>query len=372
MKKIIRELTGYLAAGLTVWLCILIIAEGDNVFNEITKAIKRCLNVIIPSLFAFMAISGIIINTKIYQYISKPFYPITKYIFKMPNNLFFVFLLGNISGYPVGAKLLVELKEQNIIDKKTAEVMSCFCYGGGPAFFTGVIGLTIYNNTKIGVIIFLSVFISNLFIGIVMCRIFKPTYIETKEKIVFNSNNIIQAVISTGKSLFTICTTILFFAVFMSLLNSESIFNFIKQIGLSEDIFTLIKSLFEISNISELSSKSFNTIPLIAGICSFGGLCILMQLKVIVGNTYSLKLFFCSRIIGSVLSITICQIILKLFHDKIITASSEKIVLSFVPNNFIPSICLIAMIFIIMLRDKINFPLKRKELSSHNMKTANN
>lgn len=74
MKKIFKELTIYLAAGLTVWLCILIISKGNSIFSETTKAIERCLNVIIPSLFSFMAISAIIINTKIYRYISKPFY----------------------------------------------------------------------------------------------------------------------------------------------------------------------------------------------------------------------------------------------------------------------------------------------------------
>ncbi len=370
MKRIFKELIIYLAAGLTVWLCILIISKGNSIFSQTTKAIERCLNVIIPSLFSFMAISAIIINTKLYLYISKPFYPITKYIMKMPNNLFFIFLLGNISGYPVGAKLLVELKNKGVIDKKTAEIMSCFCYGGGPAFFTGVIGLTVYNNTKIGMIIFLSVIISNFLLACIMCRIFNLKCSETDKKIIFNSDNIIQAIISTGKSLFIICITIIFFAVFMALFDNESIVGLIKQSGLSQDIDILIKSFLEISNISDISPKSLDIIPLIAGICSFGGVCVLMQVKAIVRNTYSLKLFFFSRIVGFTLSTIICNIILHYFHEKIVTASSEKIIISSVPNNIIPSICLISMIFIIGLREQINFSSKRKKLSSHDMKTA--
>lgn len=369
MRKALKELLSYIAAGLTVWLCILIISSGSNVLNAITKAIERCLNVIIPSLFSFMAISGIIINTKIYKYISKPFYPITKYILKMPNNLFFVFLLGNISGYPIGAKLLLQLLKENIIDKKTAEIMSCFCYGGGPAFFIGVIGLTVYNNANIGILIFLSVAIANFIIAAVMCRIFKPKCIETKEKIVFNSDIIIQAVLSTGKALFIICITILFFSVLMSLLDSEGVFNLLKNIGLSENICTIIKSIFEISNVSYITSNSTRYIPLIAGICSFGGICVLMQIKSIIGNEYSLKPFLISRIIGAGLSIIICQVIIKFFYNEFIAAVSEKTAITFAPNNFVPSICLISMIFIISIREK-SF-LNRKKLSSHNIKTAN-
>lgn len=370
MKKAIKELIAYLAAGLTVWLCILIISNGNSVINGITRAIERCLNVIIPSLFAFMAISGIIINTKIYQYISKPFYPITKYILRMPNSLFFVFLLGNISGYPVGAKLLVELKKQNIIDKRTAEVMSCFCYGGGPAFFTGTIGLAVYGNTKVGLIIFLSVSAANFIIAIIMCRIFKLHCSETNEKIVFSSDNVIQAILSTGKSLFTICITILFFSVFMSLLDSEGIFSLVKQIGLSDNVCTLIKSFFEITNVSDLSPKSYKVIPFIAGICSFGGICVLMQVKAVVGKNYLMKLFIVTRFVAAILSTIICYLIMKSTIPVTLQAISDKTVFKLEADSFIPSLCLIVMIFTISFRKQITDHTKEKGCSHKNVKTA--
>lgn len=120
-------------------------------------------------------------------------------------------------------------------------------------------------------IIFLSVIISNFLLACIMCRIFNLKCSETDKKIIFNSDNIIQAIISTGKSLFIICVTIIFFAVFMALFDNESIVGLIKQSGLSQDIDILIKSFLEISNISDISPKSLDIIPLIAGICSFGG-----------------------------------------------------------------------------------------------------
>lgn len=365
VKKNIKELLIYLLAGFLVWCCVIVISEGETVYSEITKAIGRCINIIIPSLFAFMAISGIIINSGLYIYISKPFYPITKYIMGLPNSLFFVFLLGNVSGYPIGAKLLVQLKKEHLINAKTAEVVSCFCYGGGPAFFAGTIGLAVYNNSKVGILIFISVVSANFIMSIIMCRLFKPECKSKNEKVLLTADNVVDAVISAGKSLFVICSTIIFFAVVMAMLDSKGVFEYLQQIGFDKNICTVLKSFLEVSYISDITSDSINLLPLIAGVCSFGGVCVLMQIKAVVGKEYSLKLFIISRLFGAVLSALICRLILIWFTPDVVSASANNVTISIVPDNFIPSICLISMIFIIALREKSKMFRKRKKLIPH-------
>lgn len=53
---------------------------------------------------------------------------------------FAVFLLSQFAGYPVGAGMLCTLVKQHCITKKDGEKLLCVCYGGGPAFFVGIVG----------------------------------------------------------------------------------------------------------------------------------------------------------------------------------------------------------------------------------------
>lgn len=351
IRKLYKELLTYLCAALIIWLCISLISESENIIQGIILSINRCINVIIPSLFAFMALSGIIISTRLYNYISKPFYPLTKFVLHMPNQLFFVFLLGNVSGYPVGVKLLTQLKIQNKINSKTAEIMSCFCYGGGPAFYIGAVGLTAFGNKSIGMIIFLSTVIANTIIAFVLCRIFKLECCDEDCKITITSDCIIDSIDSAGKSLFTICITIIFFSVVMSVLETKGLFSFLLSKGVTYGWCTILKSILEISNLSDLKGNAFSYIPLAAGACSLGGLCVILQVKTLVGNCFSLKPFMISRIVSAIFSAIVCRILCKMFLSEVIyTSVQPELIIE--THNLIPSLCLVGMILIIIVGKK--------------------
>ena len=352
-KNAIKEISRYLLLSVMVLYCILLIQNSEKIMIEIISALNRCINVIIPSLFAFMAISGILINSGLYVYISKPFYPVTKYILKMPNNLFFVFLLGNIAGYPIGISLLSALVKEKIITKKSAEIMSCFCYAGGPAFLTGAVGLSVFGNVKIGILIFYSILISNTIMAIVINRIFKLNVNSVKVNIKFNSEILIQSVENAGKALFKMCLMILFFSSIMALLEHFCFFE--KLTGGSENYSVILKSFFEISSISQLSGYPYRLIPIITSVCGLGGLCVIFQVISVYQNAFSLKLFYLTRPVCFVIQYTVSRLICSTLKDEYISISTVKpqIIVDF--NNFIPTICLIMMIFILLLRKRLAF-----------------
>lgn len=347
-KKIIKEVSAYIFAAILVWVCVSLIINENAIQNSIINAVNRCLNVIIPSLFTYMSLSGIIIGSKIYTYISKPFYPIAKYIFNIPEELFFVFILGNIFGYPIGAKLLTQLVQENKISRKSAEIMNCFSFGGGPAFFTGTIGLTVFYNSKVGIIIFASSLITNMILALIMCRIYKIEYNPSHEVPVFSSDILIDSVISAGKSLFIICITIIFCSAIIGIIDTH---NTLEWIGLSDNTCVLLKSIIEVSVLSELQSNSYTLIPIISAICSFGGICVLAQVNAIVGKTYSQNKFYISRLISPCITWLVCTILLKIFKPEFIPASMQ-IQLSNQSHNIIPTLCLIAMIAILFIQKK--------------------
>lgn len=63
LKRLAKELCIYILAGVVIWFCIITISGGESVKLGISEAVDRCMNIIIPSLFVFMALSQILVSS---------------------------------------------------------------------------------------------------------------------------------------------------------------------------------------------------------------------------------------------------------------------------------------------------------------------
>ena len=355
MKKYLKELFYYLLAGLIIWYCMILITDGVHIKQSIISSIEMCMNIIIPSLFAFMAVSGIVVSSGLYRLLSKPFSLFSRYILGMPSSLFSIFLISNIAGYPIGAKLLSDMYDKRCIDVTTAQVMQCCCFGAGPAFLCYVVGLELYGSTTIGLIIFLSCAISNAIIAAVVCRIADLKVTSEKSGIHFSSEIITDSVLSAGKSLVGVCTLIVFFSTFLSALDHYGLLGMIShRVGIKgADRF--LRAMLDISNLSGLQSPSYAAIPVIAGVCSFGGICVFMQIKTLTANRYSLKYFLLTRPFACILSYANCLWLKKIMLPESMQAFAESERTFVKMNNFVPSVCLILMIFLLKIKKRVAF-----------------
>ena len=337
-------------------ICIMLTILSDTAVISAKGAVLRCLNVLIPSLFVFMALSGVLISSGAYRILSLPFYPIAKYVFKIPYELFSVILISNIAGFPIGAQMLTELVDKKSIDKRTASILQCFCYGGGPSFSVGVIGLALYGDKNIGLLICLSTLLANLTAALVIGRLFKPRInaLETYKK--FTVNDIIISTEKAGKAMLMICALVIAFCVIMECTG--------EMIGkLPIETFhilppyakTLIKTVFELSSLSALTTRSHQLIPLITALFSFGGVCVLVQVSATVKGKYSLLPFFATRLPISLIAYLAAKLLYPHMIDdtQYCIAVNDSFIVNF--NNFVPSLCLILMIFLLLYRKGLAF-----------------
>ncbi len=329
-------------------VCLVVFAKQVS-FN-VTRSLERCMNVIIPSLFAFIVFADVAVKSDLYRIMAKPFALFSKYILGMPVELFGIFLISNTAGYPIGAKLLSELVVSGKTDRYTAGRMLCFCYGAGPAFFVSVIGLGVFGNAKAGMVIFLSCFCTNILLAGIMCRLFKMKASDSQAKFVFDAKMLNNSVLNAGKSLFALCAVIIFFSTFMALIETAGFFDAAGKVINEPGGKFILSSFFEITHITQLPMPGRNILPVAAALCSFGGMCVIMQIKAVLSDGISLLPFLITRpicgIISALNSIWIGKIIL---NDSLPAFSySQKIFVKV--NNFIPSVCLILMIF--MLKTK--------------------
>ena len=96
-------------------ICTLILGIVSFPNESILAAIW--VNVLIPSLLPFIIGANLVVDLKVVDIIGYIINPITKLIFNVSGKSALVFVISTISGYPVGAKLASELRNNNQISQ---------------------------------------------------------------------------------------------------------------------------------------------------------------------------------------------------------------------------------------------------------------
>src|SRR5699024_10529774 len=86
----------------------------------------------------------------------------------------FAFIMGIISGYPIGAKIATNFRKENICTKEECERLLSFTNNSGPLFIIGSVGILLYRNTMIGLLLFITHLLASLSVGILF-RFWKKT-----------------------------------------------------------------------------------------------------------------------------------------------------------------------------------------------------
>ena len=308
-----------------VLLCIMY----QNVISiAVYKSMERAVTRIIPSLFAMTVICGLIQKCEVFSWL------LTKT--KLDAIPFSLFILGNLGGYPIGAKLISECILKGDVDKSKAAKMLTFSFGCGPSFAIGV-SYAIYGNSIFGFISFASIFISNLILFIIYSLTNHNTNKSIGTRNCFSTSLVVECVSNAADSMILITAMIAAFSVIVSLL--ECLF---------PSLFTILSpALLEISNVTELVRPS---LMLTTALLAFGGVCVHMQVLALINDTFSVKLFYLSRLIQIPLSSGISSLICRSF--SISEKASTRIVRLSESNSIIPLICMLAMLIIVFLHKK--------------------
>ena len=120
---------------------------------------------VVPSLLPFFIATELLKYTNVIPYLGKLLEKIMRPVFKCPGEGSFPFIMGIISGYPMGAKIVSEFKVNGICTEEEAERMLAFTNNSGPLFIIGTVGVGMFKNTSIGVLLFTTHILACLTVG---------------------------------------------------------------------------------------------------------------------------------------------------------------------------------------------------------------
>ena len=155
----------FLSAAVLVLVCSEAAAEG------VRRGLEYTARLLIPSLFPFMVLSGLIMRSGVPEIWGRLLSPVTRHVFRLPQEASAAILLSFIGGYPVGAKCVRLLAEEKLLTDRQAEQMMLFCICSGPAFLITGVGTLLLRSPAAGVILYASQLLSGLLLGFVAGRL---------------------------------------------------------------------------------------------------------------------------------------------------------------------------------------------------------
>lgn len=309
----------------------LIISNPERYSNGTISGLNLFISAVLPGLFPFMFLTKLLTELGFIFRITKRCNKVTKCIFGTPGVSFFAFFMSILSGYPIGAKIISDLYEKRLISQSEAKKMSVFCTTSGPVFVVGTVGLEMFKNYKIGIIIYFSHIISSIFMGIAYHLLTK------KEKLNYCDYNYFQIIsiqqenlfsnclVQTINSIFIVGAYITVFYLIAEIFESLRIISFLsnglylatKKINFSlSDCKGLLYGFLEVTRgCKTLSlSSSYLSIALSSGIISFSGISIMMQSMAFLKNTkIKMHSFVLTKLVHMILSTFMCFLILIIF-----------------------------------------------------------
>lgn len=270
----------------------------------------NCFRVIIPSLFPFMIAASLLGEGDIPPIAKKILEPLTRRAFGQPAESIIAVFVGLFGGYPSGARAAVSLWKNGKISSAQAKSLMLFCVNPGAGFCVNAVGISLLGSEKAGVIIFVSLCVSALITGLLSKPDEEKYNFEKRDKSKTFSEIFVGSVASGASGIINVCAFTVLFSGLLRVISAS---------GIGENAVIPIACLLEItSGCAEAAGRI--PIPLIAGACAFGGLCVHMQIFSVSGEMKpDIGKFLLFRVLHAVLSTLVCSLLLRLFPVSVQT-----------------------------------------------------
>lgn len=303
MNAIIKKLK-YIVLTL---ILIVFILNIKVVINSTYDASILFFRKVFISIFPFIILCDILIYFNYHLFIKRIFGKVINKIFNIDSNTSIIFILSILTSHPSNAVYIKKLLDDKIIDEKTANKILNYSYFPSIAFVIGVIGVSIYNSFKVGVLLWIICFLNNIAIGLFLRK--DDLVIESNDKVISNDNFFIcfkNSIIKGINTSIIILGNLIVFTIIVNLIT--------KYISIKPYILSILTGFLELTSgvisISKLSISFNIKFALTSLILNFSSLSILFQsfsilsdYKIDIKKTLTIKLMFS---IISFLLILIC------------------------------------------------------------------
>lgn len=327
MKIFVLLKKKYISILFLLFTVLLIVFANSNLVSA-KSGLLLWANNVVPSLFPFFVAVELLNNTNLVYYLSKYLDKYMRPIFNLPGIATFPLIMGIISGFPVGAKIVSALYSSRVCTKEEADRMLILSNNSGPLFVIGTVGYAFYGSSTIGVSLLITHILASLSVGILLglfSRISKYNKNTTSSKIyniprrkdisISELGGVLGSSITSAiKSILVIGGFVVIFSVIISMLNRTHALSILSNlisnvVPLNSNLIRgFITGIIEFTNgLSSIASVPFKNmtlkLALSAFVLGFGGISVTLQvLSIISSNKLSIKKYVVGRVLVGIIA----------------------------------------------------------------------
>lgn len=299
---------------LFTFITVLILLNPQSALLYARSGLELCSEVLAPSLFPFFVCSSLLIYSGICQSAARLFRPVMRPLFNVGGAGAAAFLLGIISGYPLGASCACKLYDGGYLSKTECERLLAFCNNSGPLFILGSVGIAIYHSPKIGAMLYSAHIAAALTVG-VLFRFYKKDEPSAVPVPIYSSDDSVgeifqKALAGSVNSILTVCGAVVFFSVVSNIFaDTVCRFSVLKPLLLAAS--ELTGGIYAISHLGfPLTAK----LILSAATAGFAGFCVHLQVMgVAAGRGLSLAPYLVGKLFHAAFAALYTAILLHFF-----------------------------------------------------------
>ena len=295
---------------------VMLAAFPDRYASSTFTGVKVWAVSVLPSLLPFFFLTSLLSLVGGITQCVKFLSPFTGLLYRTSGIAAYVQLMSFLSGYPVGVKIIADLKKGGVITTEEATKLSTFCSTSGPLFVAGSVGVGMFSDKTIGLILLISHLSSSVLCGVIFR--FLPS--ESKSHGLLTAaksqNVLYDSVYSAVISVAVVGGFIAVFYTFSQILSDINAFYFIEKplaavIG-ENNAKGVTTALIECT----FACKTFSADPtrlsvaLSCGAISFGGLSVWCQSAAYLKSAnVKFYIFAAAKLVHTLLSFALCYAI---------------------------------------------------------------
>ncbi len=243
----------------------------------IHRGMRLCFTTLIPSLFPFMVLSGILCKSGAGRPLATFLAPVWRRVFHLGGPAALGWLLGNLCGFPIGAKVLSSLAADGELGRQDAADALPMTLGAGPGFVISYVGGTLLCDLGGGGRLYLFQLLSGLVVAFLLRPKEPPRQVcikpYTKELSLWPL--LPAAVAEASISMLTVSATVIFFSAL-----SEVVRLLLSVAGVPLLLQSLLLGMLELTEGVGAETALCGKVGrgVLGFILGFSGLCVHMQI----------------------------------------------------------------------------------------------
>ena len=155
MQKV-KKIFPYLTVILLVIVMACFLAFPQRYTRLVLEGITLFAVSVLPATLPFLFLTSILTRQRVFLKAAGKISPFAQRVFRVSGAGGLCAVLSALSGYPVGARTVLDLSSRGTVSKQECFRLACLCSTSGPMFLVGAVGAGMFQNATLGWILFLS------------------------------------------------------------------------------------------------------------------------------------------------------------------------------------------------------------------------